>query len=43
MEADRFYSSNQASLASQVTAAATQLSSALGYEARQSGHFRHAG
>jgi IclR family transcriptional regulator, KDG regulon repressor len=34
LEADRFYSSNQASLASQVIAAAAELSLALGYEAR---------
>jgi IclR family KDG regulon transcriptional repressor len=43
MEANRFYSSNQASLASQVTSAATQLSSALGFEARQLRQFRRAG
>jgi IclR family transcriptional regulator, KDG regulon repressor len=43
IEAERFYSSNQARLASQITAAATELSSALGYEASKLSQFRHAG
>ena len=33
MDAERFYGLNQVRLASQITAAATELSSALGYEA----------
>jgi IclR family KDG regulon transcriptional repressor len=43
MEANRFYNSNQTSLAAQVTAAAAELSAALGYETRQLGQFRCAG
>jgi DNA-binding IclR family transcriptional regulator len=43
MDAERFYSLNQARLASQITAAATELSSALGYETSKLSQFRYAG
>ncbi len=43
MEAERFYALNQARLASQITAAAAELSSALGCETRKLSHFRYAG
>jgi len=43
MEAERFYGLNQARLASQITSAAAELSSALGYETRKLSQFRYAG
>jgi DNA-binding IclR family transcriptional regulator len=43
MEASRFYNSSQSRLASHVTAAATELSSALGFDSRQLGQLRYAG
>jgi IclR family transcriptional regulator, KDG regulon repressor len=43
MDANRFYNSNQARLASHVTAAAAELSLMLGYDAQQLAHFRYAG